>query len=159
MKTQNLLTYCFLCLLLASCVSPPETEQRIPPRQMGVNVGPELVFDRPVEQIIPDLANAAASGENGRVGNELVFWGYQLADGNAAFFFACGMFDKVDCQGRIAAICPSSPSELISSQVTQGKVRHLDCKAIGTAGIGDLLPNCLDQQRSNDLLVGLVSCP
>jgi hypothetical protein len=57
-------------------------------RQMNVRQGPDAVFDRPVGELLPILAGSRETGENGRVGNELVFWGFELADGRQAFLFA-----------------------------------------------------------------------
>ena len=53
----------------------------IPERQMNVSQGPDSVFNTDVSEIMPRLKGATATNENGRVGNELVFWGYRLADG------------------------------------------------------------------------------
>ena len=68
---------------------------------MKVKQGPETVFDRPPAEILPALAGAKATGENGRVGPELVFWGYEHDDGRRVFFFACAQAARVRlCDAR-----------------------------------------------------------
>ena len=82
------------------------SKSTIPERQMNVRQGPETVFDRPPAEILPALAGAKATGENGRVGSELVFWGYEQNDGRRVFFFACALRPDFDCATRVPAICP-----------------------------------------------------
>ena len=79
---------------------------------MNVRQGPDTVFDRPPADILPALAGAAATGENGRVGTELVFWGYRQPDGQRVFFFACAQRPGFDCAARVPAICPTSTTVL-----------------------------------------------
>ena len=77
-------------------------------RAMGVRQKPDAVFSQPVEALVPELAGATATDENGRVGAELVFWGYRLGDGRTAFLFACAPSESrelrraraVDLRGR-----------------------------------------------------------
>lgn len=124
---------------------------------MTVTGGPERVFDRPVADLLPELAGATATGENGRVGNELVFWGFRLADNRQANLFACALLENVDCESRLRAVCPAGGREL--SRATQrGLIRELDCKAVSIVGTGDLTPNCEDRENTSDLLVGLMEC-
>ena len=124
---------------------------------MNVSQGPETVFDRPVEQIILDLAGATATDENGRVGNELVFWGYRLADGRAAYLFACAIMKGVDCEARTQEICLGQ-TNVISTTQTAGDVRHMRCKEFSFVGVGDVRPGCVDRTSDQDLAVGLVQC-
>ena len=56
-------------------------------------------------EILPELAGARATGVNGRVGNEFVFWGYQLDDGEQAWLYACALVDEVDCPQRRTEVC------------------------------------------------------
>jgi hypothetical protein len=126
-------------------------------RLMNVEQGPDVVFDRPVHEILPELAGATATHENGRVGNELVFWGYRLADGRDAYFFACALRDDVDCDARIAMICPGG-TDLMSRLETVGEVRELKCRDVAAVGAGDLRPGCTDRTQANNLTAGLVQC-
>src|SRR5262245_8212125 len=89
----------------AAAVTAQEEQQEQPQRQMGLRHTPDSVFTQPVEQVLPELAGATATGENGRVGGELVFWGYKLRDGRDVFMFACVMSETVDCNARAQAIC------------------------------------------------------
>lgn len=144
-----------LLVLIAAC-TPIERQPRIE-RSMGVSAGPDNVFSQPVSEIVPQLSNATATGTNGRVGNEMVFWGYRLQDNTGANLFACAMLDDVDCDDRIAKICPAGGQE--QARVYEpGTVRHINCRPIGVAAPGDLLPNCEDYDRSYDLMVGLMQC-
>jgi hypothetical protein len=127
-------------------------------RTMGVTAGPELVFTRPVQQLLPVLNGARATSVNGRVGNELVFWGYQLENGDEAWLFACAPLDGVDCNARTRLICPAGNTRVVTQTSEDGMVRELDCQAVGQAGIGDLRPGCTDTQKLNPLLVGLAAC-
>jgi hypothetical protein len=145
-------------MLLVGCGLLPVNE-RIPKRTLGVGSGPELVFKRPVAEVIPELVGAVATGQNGRVGSELVFWSYKLRDGKEVLFHACAELDGVDCVGRSALICPSGTPLPIFSRSLPGEVRRLECKAYGQAAVGDLRPNCLDFEFETSLLAGLSSCP
>ena len=145
-----------LLFLCTACTGITPLE-RTPERSLTVTSGPDRVFERPVGDILPQLSGATAAGPNGRVGNELVFWGYQLQDGRAVNLFACAILDDVDCEARIAAICPGGGQELARIE-EPGMVRHLNCRAIGIARVGDLRPNCDDNTNSGDLLVGLMQC-
>ena len=55
---------------------------------MGLRQEPSTVFSEPVERLVPELEGATATGQNGRVGGELVFWGYKLRDGKRAIDLA-----------------------------------------------------------------------
>jgi hypothetical protein len=143
-----------LALLVLGACTPIE---RIPPRTLNVSGGPERVFDRPVAEILPQLEGATATGVNGRVGNELVFWGYQLRDSSSANLFACAQLANVNCEARISAICPGGSQEVTRTEV-QGVVSYRDCRAVGIANVGDLSPNCNDRERNDSLLVGLAQC-
>jgi hypothetical protein len=131
--------------------------ERIPNRTMGVSNGPDTVFQQPVSELVPELVGAIATGNNGRVGNELVFWEYQLAQANKANFYACIVDEDVNCEARVRAICPAGGDES-GRNVVPGNVRHLDCKAIGIAAAGELRPNCEDNEMVDALQVGLMQC-
>jgi len=148
------LTLCAGLLLTSACTTPLE---KTPERTMNVSAGPEQVFERPVAEIIPQLSGAAATGVNGRVGNEMVFWGFRLPDNSRVNLFACAMLDDVNCEARLGLICPGGGQEL--TRVTEsGLVRHLNCRAVGFAAVGDLRPNCDDSEKPSDVLVGLMQC-
>ena len=126
-------------------------------REMNVRQGPDTIFDRPVTEIMAELSDAEATGENGRVGNELVFWGYELADGRQAFFFACAMIPSIDCDERRRSVCLGDAT-LIRSAQARGKVRHVVCRPVTVVGVGDLRPGCTSTDSASDLAVGLVQC-
>lgn len=126
-------------------------------RTMGVTHPPETVFDVPVDEIVPELAGASPTGANGRVGGELVFWGYRLADGRDAEFFACALIEGVDCDARIAAICPAG-TRLLASGERAGTVVRRRCREISFANPGDVRPGCTDRSADTGLRVGLVAC-
>lgn len=126
-------------------------------RYMGVRQMPDAVFSQPVDAIVPELAGASATGENGRVGGELVFWGYTLADGKPVFMFACAMSDVVNCDERVLLICPDHTNVLRSS-MADGNVTRRTCTEAAFVGPGDTRPGCIDSERPAGLTVGLVSC-
>lgn len=126
-------------------------------REMNVTQGPDSVFDRPPAEILPALTGAKPTGENGRVGSELVFWGYEQADGRPVFFFACAQVGEVDCAERVQAICPVT-TVVLETQQTSGTIVQRKCRAVVAAGPGALRPGCEDLKTSADMLVGLVSC-
>jgi len=128
-------------------------------RQMGLRHSPDQVFDRPVEQILPVLADAKRTRANGRVGYELAFWGYELKDGRDVSLFACALVPNVDCAARVEAICPRGGSRVLEQQETKGKVVHRKCQAVATGTSSSVQPGCDDTLNdAGDLLVGLVSC-
>ena len=143
-----------IMVLLISCT----TELKVPERQMIVTSGPEKVFTSPVTELVPLLENSTATGENGRVGTEFVFWGYQLATGEDVFLYGCAVLDDVNCESRLTRVC-AGPETTLFETIQPGQVRYLNCRAIGRVGAGDLLPNCEDRERTSDVKVGLVSCP
>jgi hypothetical protein len=126
-------------------------------RQMIEIQGPETVFDRPVAEILPALAGATPTGENGRVGSALAFWGYVLADNRRAFFFGCAPLEDVPCEDRVQAICPATTTVLANEQ-TNGTIVRRSCRSVAIAGAGDLRPGCDDVTANAGLQVGLVSC-
>jgi hypothetical protein len=127
-------------------------------REMNVKQGPETVFGRSPAEILPALAGAKATGENGRVGTELAFWGYELANGGRVFFFGCAPSVDVDCGERVQAICPANVATVLETQQATGTIVQRSCRSVVVAGPGDLRPGCEDLKTSADLLVGLVSC-
>src|ERR1043165_9663545 len=86
-----------IALIVALCAAGAALGRKPVKRQLGVRQGPEKVFDVPVTEIVPALAGAQPTGVNGRVGGELVFWGYALADGRKSNLFACALLADVDC--------------------------------------------------------------
>jgi hypothetical protein len=139
-----------LSILLAGAGSALE-------REMNVTQGPETVFNRPPAEILPSLAGATPTGENGRVGSALVFWGYEQAAGRRVFFFACAQLVDVDCGERVQAICPVTTA-VLETQETSGNIVRRSCSSVAVAGPGELRPGCDDLETSAGLLVGLVSC-
>jgi hypothetical protein len=132
-------------------------QELIPARQMNVRQGPEAVFDRPPAEILPALSGATATGENGRVGTELVFWGYEQRDGRRVFFFACAQGPDLDCATRVPAICPSTTAVLATSEASGTTVRR-NCRSVAVTSPGDVRPGCDDRLHNAELAVGLVSC-
>ena len=130
----------------------------IPERKMNVQQGPDAVFDEDVGEILPDLKGASATMENGRVGNELVFWGYRLADGEQGYFYACAPLEDVDCEGRVQAICPVE-TRVVARTERSGLISRLQCEAICGGTPGGILPCCKELMENNTLMVGLVQCP
>jgi len=126
-------------------------------REMNVTQGPDSVFDRPPAEILPALAGAKPTGENGRVGSELVFWGYEQTDGRPVFFFGCAQVGEVDCAERVQAICPVN-TVVLETQQTSGNIVQRNCRSVVVSGPGALHPGCNDLKASVGMLVGLVSC-
>jgi opacity protein-like surface antigen len=126
-------------------------------RQMNVRHGPETVFDQPVAELMPQLADAQATGENGRIGGELVFWGYRMADGSTSWLFACALVSGVDCEERIPRICPVQ-TEVQARGEYVGKVIHRSCREVCTVSPGDMRPCCDDRAHQTPLAIGLVTC-
>ena len=146
--------------LLAACSSAPRYQaQEQPARTLGVTRGPELVFAQAPADILPLLAGATATGENGRVGGELVFWSYRLTDGRDVLLIACAQLDGVDCAARTALVCPAGAPTSLQSASVSGEVRELDCRAIAQAAPGDLRPGCADTEATHPVLASIASCP
>jgi hypothetical protein len=152
----SLAVACIVCMTFAASV--PSAAQEKLRREMNVRQGPDKVFDRPVGEVLPALADAKPTGANGRVGSELVFWGYDLADGRNVAFFACALLPDVDCMTRTQLICRAS-SALLETRETTGKVVHRRCTPVATGVVGSGRPGCNDNENEGaDLLVGLVHC-
>jgi hypothetical protein len=132
-------------------------QEQIPKREMNVRQGPESVFDRPAAEVLPALTGAKATGENGRVGAELVFWGYEQSDGRRVFFFACALRPEFDCATRVPAICPATAT-VLETRETSGMTVRRNCRNVSVVGAGDVRPGCDDRTQSANLAVGLVSC-
>lgn len=146
-----------LCCALNAAAQESSEAPPIPERQMNVRQGPETVFDRPPAEILPALTGARATGENGRVGPELVFWGYEQGDGRRVFFFACAPRPDLDCAARVPAICPVTTTVLETRETSGTQVRR-NCRNVAVAAPGDTRPGCEDRDESTNLAVGLVSC-
>jgi hypothetical protein len=126
-------------------------------RKMDVKQAPDAVFTSPVASLLPELAGATATGENGRVGNELVFWGYKLGNGRPAFLFACAPKADVNCDERVPLICTARTNVLTTSSANGNIVRR-QCRQLTVAQIGDVRPGCVDTLENVPLSIGLVSC-
>lgn len=151
------LTIRLLAIAVAAAVSASSSWGNEPERQMNVRQGPDAVFAEPPDQIFSELAGATATNENGRIGNELVFWGYRLEDGRDVFLVGCAKTDNVDCAVREARVCQTE-TQVIARGTSDGLVRELNCKSIATVGPGDTHPGCTDQERSQSVHVSLVTC-
>lgn len=149
----------WVLLAVSACSSLPPPNDPLPARSMGVTRGPELVFHQPVEAVMPALAGAVATGRNGRVGGELVFWSYQLQDGSDVLFIACAELEGVDCAARTQLVCPAGKPTTLQTSSISGEVRELQCRSIAQVAPGDLRPNCLEDEITSPLTLGLVSCP
>jgi hypothetical protein len=156
LSMKNSVVLVALCCVFGALAQDAEAPV-IPERQMNVRQGPETVFDRPPADMLPALAGARATGENGRVGSELVFWGYEQGDGRRVFLFACAPRPDLDCATRVPAICPVTTTvlETLEASGTQGR---RNCRNIAIAGPGDTRPGCDDRDEATNLDVGLVSC-
>ena len=126
-------------------------------RRMNVRQGPETVFDSDITDIIPDLKGATATNENGRVGNEMVFWGYRLADGDNVFFYACASLEGVDCALRRRSICPIE-TLVVAEADRNGRMSRFQCEAMCSVRPGMALPCCDESMEDNSMVVGLVKC-
>ncbi len=126
-------------------------------RKMDVKQPPDAVFSEPVSSLLPQLAGAKATGENGRVGNELVFWGYKLGDGRQAFLFACAPMADVNCDERVPMICLTR-ANVLTTGAANGNVTHRQCHELASAKPGDVRPGCFDTVENLSLSIGLVSC-
>jgi hypothetical protein len=142
---------------MLGCALAATAQEQPPERQMNVRQGPETVFARPPAEILPALAGARATGENGRVGAELVFWGYEQRDGRRVFFFACAPTFEVDCAARVPAICPAAITVHETHEASGNMVRR-NCRTVAVASPGDTRPGCDDRLENTGLAVGLVSC-
>lgn len=146
-------TVCLVACVLAAVAADGFAQER----RMGVQQPPEAVFDVPVDQVLPRLTGAERVGPNGRVGGELVFWGYRLADGTSAYFFVCALIEGVSCDARVRAICPSGTTVLERGEHA-GSVVHRRCQHVAVAVPGELRPGCTDELRETKLAVGLAAC-
>jgi hypothetical protein len=126
-------------------------------RRMDVTQAPEKVFSESVATLLPELSGATATGENGRIGGELVFWGYRLGDGRAAFLFACAQREDVNCEERVPMICVDRTNVLRTGSAS-GNVVHRECRRFAIANPGDTRPGCVDKVETAPLTIGLVSC-
>jgi hypothetical protein len=126
-------------------------------RRMDVTHKPDTVFSQPVDQVMPALAGATPTNENGRVGGELVFWGYKLADGRPVVLFACAGSETVNCDERVQMICLDRTT-VLSSNAGGGNIVRRQCRAMALANPGDTRPGCVDKEETVPLAVGLVSC-
>jgi len=124
--------------------------------EMNVTQGPETVFSRPPTEIFPALAGAQRTKEAGRVGNEMVFWGYQQKSGARVFLFACAQVGEVDCEQRANAVCQSV--KVLEMQMESGNIVRRSCRAFAVAGAGDTRPGCNDHEEMAPLAIGLVTC-
>lgn len=124
---------------------------------MNVRQGPETVFEQAPAEIFSALNGARATGENGRVGRELVFWGYEQTNGRRVFLFACAPRPEFDCAARVPAICPVQTTVLETGEAS-GKTVQRNCRNVAVASPGDTRPGCDDRLESVSLAVGLVTC-
>lgn len=126
-------------------------------RRMNVRQGPETVFAEAPATIFAELAGAVPTGRNGRVGNELVFWGFRLGDGQEVQLTACLMVSGVDCEARLDRVC-AGPARTLASAMAPGLVRRIRCRSIANAGVGDRHPGCIDREQPEPLAVNLIQC-
>ena len=149
-----------LALACAACrgVTVPPPAAREPERIESRIGGPERVFERPIAEIVPALQNANQVGPNGRVGYELVFWGYELAGGQRATLVACAILPGVDCKERRAKVCPLGTAATLFSGEHGGEVRYRNCQAVGIAQPGDLTPNCAETEQTQPIEIHLMRC-
>ncbi|HVY64773.1 MAG TPA: hypothetical protein VHH11_08125 [Gammaproteobacteria bacterium] len=146
-----------LSLSFASLAAGAADAPSAPPRvEMNVTQGPETVFSRAPADLFPALAGAQRTREAGRVGNEMVFWGYRQRDGARVFLFACWPVAGVDCEQRIAAVCPNV--KVLQTQTASGTTVRRSCRPIALTGPGETRPGCEDREEMPPLSIGLLSC-
>ena len=150
-RSKNLIRLVALSFVLPAVAFAAELK-----REMTVHQGAERVFSQPVSQIEPALEGAKATGRNGRVGNEFVFWGYRLASGKSAFLYACLPAAGVDCLARRALICDHDLS-VISEHEARGAVQKLDCRPVCQPE-QTATPCCTGGEVQLGLVTGVVSC-
>ena len=124
--------------------------------EMTVTQGPETVFSRPPAEIFPELAGAQRTKEAGRVGNEMVFWGYQQKSGARVFLFACAQVGDVDCEQRANLVCATV--KVLDMRMETGNIVRRSCRAFAVTGAGDTRPGCNDREEMAPLAIGLVTC-
>jgi hypothetical protein len=124
--------------------------------QMNVRQGPETVFSTAPAEIFPALAGAARTQEAGRVGNEMVFWGYEQKGGARLYLFACAESGEINCQQRVEAVCPNV--KVLDMQTASGNVVRRSCHFVSSSGPGDVRPGCDDHTEMAPLSIGLLSC-
>ena len=128
-------------------------------REMNVRQGPETVFMKPVAEVVPFLAGATPTGENGRVGMEFVFWGFKQPDGRNVFLFGCAPSVDVNCEERVPLICPTGiTTRLLEQTMDDGTIIRRNCRNLAVAAPGDTRPGCEDREATAGLLVGVVTC-
>ncbi len=143
-----------ICLWAVGCVAAAAEEPLVP--QMNVKLGPETVFLQAPTELFPALAGAQRTEEAGRVGNEMVFWGYHQKSGARVFLFACAQVAEVDCQQRAQAVC--SNVKVLDMQMASGNVVRRTCRTMATTAPGDVRPGCDDRVEPTPLAIGVLSC-
>ncbi len=136
--------------LVAAAADAPPTPQ------MNVTQGPETVFSRSPADIFPTLAGAKRTKEAGRVGHEMVFWGYLQSSGARVFLFACAPVGDVDCEQRAHAVCESA--KVLEMQTASGNIVRRSCRVVTAAGPGETHPGCDDREEMAPLSIGILSC-
>lgn len=143
-----------ICLLVVGSAAAAAEQPLV--RQMNVTLGPETVFSQAPTDIFPALAGAQRTQEAGRVGNEMVFWGYHQKNGGRVFLFACAQVADVDCQQRAQAVCPNV--KVLDMQMANGNVVRRTCRTVTATAPGDVRPGCDDHVEPTPLAIGLLSC-
>jgi len=143
-----------ICLSAVSFVAAAAEAPLVP--QMNVTLGPETVFLRAPTELFPALAGAQRTQEAGRVGNEMVFWGYHQKSGARVFLFACAQVADVDCQQRAQAVCANV--KVLDMQMASGNVVRRTCRTVTTTAPGEVRPGCDDHVEPTPLSIGVLSC-
>ncbi len=156
MKTQT--AWCLVAALMCagSALQAADAPPAQPKVEMNVRQGPETVFSRAPADMFPALAGAQRTREAGRVGNEMVFWGYQQRSGARVFLFACWPVSGVDCEQRVQAVCPNV--KVLETQTASGTAVRRSCRQYALTGPGETHPGCEDREEMPPLSVGLLSC-
>jgi len=140
-------------IAMALCAAGVQAQER----SMNVRQAPDTVFVQPVGTLMPELAGATATGENGRVGGELVFWGYRLGDGRPVYMFACAMLQDVNCEQRIQMICVDH-TNVLRTESAGGNIVRRECRSVALLAPGNTSRGCIDTPENAPLTIGLVSC-
>jgi hypothetical protein len=123
-----------------------------------VSQGPESVFTQPVSSLFPELSGAARTQDSGKVGDELVYWGYKLADGSSVMLYACAIKDGIDCNERVNGICGTQATSGQSLRTT-GRVTHYECKKSCQPELENSARTCCTRTIApGPVQAGLVSC-
>ena len=119
-----------VALLLGATASSQE-------RAIGVRQKLDAVFSQPVEALVPELAGATATDENGRGRRRAQCFGaIDYGDGRTAFLFACAPSEVVNCDERVQLICLDGTNVIRNSTADGTVTRRQLAPTSGVAAPG-----------------------